>query len=147
MEVIYCLFCMAIFLLIIYWNHEEHTDIILGKDAQYESDEEKEDMSHEEYLEEMRLQKIRQLEIDRFDRQLSILNPDSFSKGWKMDRTIISDGVFGKQLNQTLKQRTNDSLNGSDMIQNLNTSSSNLINKSDMKYDSVYTGYSRSKRS
>ena len=50
---------MAIFLLIIYWNHEEHTDIILGKDAQYESDEEKEDLSHEDYLEEMRLQKIR----------------------------------------------------------------------------------------
>ena len=59
LEVIYCLICMAIFLLIIYWNHEEHTDIILGKDAQYESDEEKEDLSHEEYLEEMRLQKIR----------------------------------------------------------------------------------------
>ena len=59
LEVIYCLLYMAIFLLIIYWNHEEHTDIILGKDAQYESDEEKEDLSHEEYLEEMRLQKIR----------------------------------------------------------------------------------------
>lgn len=73
---------MAIFLLIIYWNHEDHTDIILGKDALYESDEEKDDLSHEEYLEEMRLQKIRQLEIDRFDRQLSIMNPDSFASGF-----------------------------------------------------------------
>ena len=55
MEVIYCLACMIVFLLVIYWNHEEHTDVILGKDAQYESDEENEKLSHEEYLEELRL--------------------------------------------------------------------------------------------
>lgn len=50
LEVIYCLICMGIFLLVIYWNHEKHSDVILGKDAEYESDEEIDKMSQEEFL-------------------------------------------------------------------------------------------------
>jgi hypothetical protein len=41
---------MGIFLLVIYWNHEQHSDVILGKDAEYESDEEIDNLSHEEHL-------------------------------------------------------------------------------------------------
>jgi|TARA_B110000285_G_scaffold232999_1_gene305530 hypothetical protein len=41
---------MGIFLLVIYWNHEKHSDVILGKDAEYESDEEIDKMSQEEFL-------------------------------------------------------------------------------------------------
>lgn len=99
MEVIYCLICMIIFLLIIYWNHEAHTDIILGKDAQYESDEENEKMSHEEFMEELRLQKIRQLELEKFDHQISVMNPDFIGSSLVKDKSIISNDVFGKQLN------------------------------------------------
>lgn len=99
MEVIYCLICMIIFLLIIYWNHEAHTDIILGKDAQYESDEENEKMSHEEFMEELRLQKIRQLELEKFDRQISVMNPDFIGSSLVNNKSIISNDVFGKQLN------------------------------------------------
>jgi hypothetical protein len=52
LEITYCLFCMVIFLLIIYWNHEKQFRIIEGKDDQYFSDEEDTDqMSHEEYVE------------------------------------------------------------------------------------------------
>lgn len=52
LEITYCLFCMVIFLLIIYWNHEKKFKIIEGKDELYFSDEEELDqMSQEEYLE------------------------------------------------------------------------------------------------
>lgn len=37
-EVIYCLGCMLLFLMIIYWNHQDREDVILGRDDQYESD-------------------------------------------------------------------------------------------------------------
>ena len=75
-EIIYCLICMVIFLLIIYWNHEQRKDIVIGKDDQYSSEEDVDELSHEEYLEEIRLQKIKQMEINRLDRHVSILDPE-----------------------------------------------------------------------
>ena len=44
-EIFYCLGCMVLYLLVIYWNHNNQNDVILGKDPQYESDDE---MSEEE---------------------------------------------------------------------------------------------------
>ena len=46
-EIFYCLGCMVLYLLVIYWNHNNQNDVILGRDAQYESDDE---MSEEEEI-------------------------------------------------------------------------------------------------
>lgn len=39
-EIFYCLGCMILFLLVIYWNHHNENDVILGRDIHFESDEE-----------------------------------------------------------------------------------------------------------
>lgn len=51
--------------------------MIIGKDADYSSDEGLDELSREEYMEELRLQKIKMIEVHKLDRHISILNPDS----------------------------------------------------------------------
>ena len=42
-EIFYCLGCMILFLLVIYWNHHNKDDVILGKDPDYDSELEESD--------------------------------------------------------------------------------------------------------
>jgi len=51
--------------------------VIIGQDADYSSDEGIDELTREEYMEELRLQKIRMIEVHKLDRHISILNPDS----------------------------------------------------------------------
>jgi hypothetical protein len=51
--------------------------VIIGQDADYSSDEGLDEISREEYMEELRLQKIKMIEVHKLDRHISILNPDS----------------------------------------------------------------------
>ena len=51
--------------------------MIIGQDADYSSDEGIDELTREEYMEELRLQKIRMIEVHKLDRHISILNPDS----------------------------------------------------------------------
>ena len=60
-EIIYCLICMGVFLLVIYWSQEGQEEVILGKDDKYISDEGDDD-AYEEKL------KMRQIQMER-DRQ------------------------------------------------------------------------------
>ena len=41
-EVLYCLFCMGLFLLVIYWSHQKQNLVVLGKDQYYDTDSDEE---------------------------------------------------------------------------------------------------------
>ena len=52
-ELIYCLLCMSIFLLVIYWDQEENSKVILGQDEGFISDDGDDDITYEEKLNRM----------------------------------------------------------------------------------------------
>ena len=65
-EIFYCIFCMGLYLLIIYWNQEDSsTDIIMGKNIDDDLDgdadlpENMDDALYEEELFEYKMQKNR----------------------------------------------------------------------------------------
>lgn len=37
-EIFYCLCCMTLYLLIVYWSNKNKNDVIVGQDSEYESD-------------------------------------------------------------------------------------------------------------
>lgn len=79
-ELIYCLFCMSIFLLVIYWNHEENTEVILGQDEGFMSDDGDDDITYEEKLNRMHFLAERERQGQMLDKHMSNFN-SSFSSG------------------------------------------------------------------
>jgi len=41
-EILYCVFCMGLFLLVIYWSHQKQNLVVLGKDQYYDTDSDEE---------------------------------------------------------------------------------------------------------
>ena len=79
-ELIYCLLCMSIFLLVIYWNHEDMPKVILGQDDGFMSDDGDDDITYEEKLNRMHFLQERERQGLMLDKHMSNYN-SSFSSG------------------------------------------------------------------
>jgi hypothetical protein len=80
-ELIYCLLCMSIFLLVIYWNHEKQLKVILGNDEGFMSDDGDDDITYEEKLNRMHFLQERERQGQLLDRHMSNYNSSFSSAG------------------------------------------------------------------
>lgn len=142
-EIVYCIFCMGLYLLIIYWNQEDNTQaIIMGKkmDDFLSDDEDRpavvDDVLYEEELFEYKMQKNRQMQNRVIDMHMN--------RGGKDSRVDYS----------TFSSFNND---GTDSVLKYNTASApyissnqyNHLNKyqRSMSFDSIYKGPTQSRKS
>jgi hypothetical protein len=99
-EIFYSIFCMCLYLLIIYWNQEDSTsDIILGKyvdeiiDDDIENIEKMDDVLYEEELFEYKMQKNRQMQNRLIDMHMRRGNKNDSRIDYSTFSSFNNDGA------------------------------------------------------
>lgn len=125
-EMAYCLACMGIFLLIIYWNHEGQQKVILGKDDGYISDDGDDDITFSEKMDHMHFLREREKQAQILDSHLSAINTNSFSS--------IADGSIMSQRDSLGRKNKSETYLSNYQLHSMKK------HQRTMKIDSVYYG-------
>ena len=143
MEIFYCIFCMGLYLLIIYWNQEDSSsDIILGKNIdeilydELDNPGNIDDVLYEEELFEYKMQKNRQMQNRLIDMHMRRGTKNDSRIDYSTFSSFNNDGA-----DSVLRNNPNES------APYITQNKYNHLSKSQrsMSFDSVYKGPKESK--
>jgi len=152
-EIAYCVICMGIFLFVIYWNQEEKSAVILGKDNDFSSDDETFDDTYQDRLDAHFREKERARQAKMLDRLIgSNMNNSAIEDSVLSNyRTFSSNSkLYGKMRGNTRNEVSGVSQGEASRLQELDErihrSYVDYMHRDDqtMRYDSVYRGPNRS---